>query len=138
MEIDTEITNLLIANAALDGDLVFNVIPRTGVSLSQHYEGLEQVIETAKMKIYKITQKFFPNYVLCSPTVIPVLEFLKGWKAAPISNVAGPYLAGSLGNLKVFVTPNIADDAFVLGVNYGDLDTSAAIYAPLTNYSFLG
>jgi len=38
MEIDTEITNLLIANAALDSDLVFNVIPRTGVSLSQHYK----------------------------------------------------------------------------------------------------
>lgn len=36
----------------------------------------------------------------------------------------------TLDNLKVFVTPNIADDAFVLGVNYGDLDTSAAVYAP--------
>lgn len=93
-EIDTEITNLLIANASIDSDLVFNVIPRAGVSLSQHYEGLEQVIANAKMKIYKITQKFFPNYMLCSPTVVPVLEFLKGWKAAPLSNVAGPYFAG--------------------------------------------
>lgn len=36
----------------------------------------------------------------------------------------------TLGNLKVFVTPNIAADAFVLGVNQNDFDCSAAVYAP--------
>ena len=38
MEIDTEIVNLLVANAAVDSALTFNATPRTGVSLSQHYK----------------------------------------------------------------------------------------------------
>lgn len=129
-EIDTEIVNLLVANAAVDGDLTFNATPRTGVSLSQHYEGFAKVLEDAKMKVYGKTQKFFPNYMIISSTVLPVIRFLNGWKEASLNSVAGPFLAGTLGNLKVFVTPNIAANAFVLGVNQNDFDCSAAVYAP--------
>ena len=42
----------------------------------------------------------------------------------------------NLDELKVYVTPNIAADKFVLGVNGNDYGTAAAVYAPLTNYKF--
>ena len=42
----------------------------------------------------------------------------------------GPYFAGTLDGLKVYVTPNIEPGKFVVGVNAGDFMSSAAVYAP--------
>ena len=139
-EIDTEIVNLLVDNAytgGIDGTapegarpFVFNATPRNGVSLSQHFEGFEFMLENMKQFIYDQTQKFFPNYMVCASDVINVVKFLKGWKGANPSNVNGPYVAGKLDNLTVIVTPNIAKSHFILGVNGSEFDTSAAVYAP--------
>ena len=49
---------------------------------------------------------------------------------APAGKINGPYLAGTLNAVKVFVTPNIAAGTFVLGVNGDDMMSSAAVYAP--------
>lgn len=140
-EIDTEIVNLLVDNAyngglasteVKDGTgaFVFNATPRNGVSLSQHFEGFEFMLENMKQYIYDQTQKFFPNYMICASNVINVVKFLKGWKSANPSNVNGPYVAGKLDNLTVIVTPNIAPSHFILGVNGSEFDTSAAVYCP--------
>ena len=139
-EIDTEVVNLLVDNAykgGIDGTapqgakpFVFNATPRNGVSLSQHFEGFEFMLENMKQYIYDQTQKFFPNYMICASNVINVVKFLKGWKSANPSNVNGPYVAGKLDNLTVIVTPNIAPSHFILGVNGSEFDTSAAVYAP--------
>ena len=139
-EIDTEVTNLLVDNAfkgGIDGTapdgakpFLFNATPRNGVSLSQHFEGFEFMLENMKQYIYDQTQKFFPNYMICASNVINVVKFLKGWKSANPSNVNGPYVAGKLDNLTVIVTPNIAPSHFILGVNGSEFDTSAAVYAP--------
>lgn len=134
-EIDTEIVNLLVDNAytgGLEGSkpFVFNATPRNGVSLSQHFEGFEFMLENMKQYIYDQTQKFFPNYMVCASDVINVVKFLKGWKGANPSNVNGPYVAGKLDNLTVIVTPNIAKSHFILGVNGSEFDTSAAVYCP--------
>lgn len=73
-----------------------------------------------------------PNYMLVSSSIIPILGFAKNWKAASVSQVNGPYFAGELDGLKVYVTPNIEPGRFVVGVNAGDFMSSAAVYAPLT------
>ena len=57
-------------------------------------EGFAKVLEDAKMKVYGKTQKFFPNYMIISSTVLPVIRFLNGWKEAAVNSVAGPFLAG--------------------------------------------
>mgnify|MGYP003295655042 CR=1 FL=1 len=54
---------------------------------------------------------------------------MKGFQAAPVSSINGPYLAGTLNGMKVFVTPNIAPGKFVVGVNGDDMMSSAAVYA---------
>ena len=53
-----------------------------------------------------------------------------GWKAAPAGTVNGPFYAGTLNGLKVFVTPNIEAGTFVIGCNGNDMMSSAAVYAP--------
>ncbi len=68
--------------------------------------------------------------MLIASNVLPILTFIKGFTAAPTSKINGPYFAGTLNSLKVFVTPNIDPGKFVVGVNGDDMMSSAAVYAP--------
>ena len=52
---------------------------------------------------------------------------ISAFKAAPAGAINGPYLAGTLNGLKVFVTPNIEAGTFVVGVNGADMMSSAAV-----------
>lgn len=130
-EIDTEITNLLDTTAGeADAQLVWSKTLPVGVSKAEHYEGFAEIVEIAKQIIYDRTKKFAPNYMLCASNLIPVLSVVKGWNAAPAGQVNGPYFAGTLNGLKVFVTPNIKAGRFVIGCNGNDMMSSAAVYAP--------
>lgn len=129
-EIDTEITNMLVENAAVDAELVWNKTLPVGVSKAEHYEGFTEILEIAKQKIYDKTKKFAPNYVLAASDLLPVLSVVKGWNAAPAGAINGPYFAGTINGLKVFVTPNIVPGKFVVGCNGNDMMSSAAVYAP--------
>lgn len=129
-EIDTEITDLLIEHAAEDAELVWSKALPVGVSKAEHYEGFSEIVDIAGTKIYNKTKRFAPTYMLCARDVIQVLGFIKGFKAASVGHINGPYLAGTLNGLKVFVTPNIEDGRFVIGVNGDDFMSSAAVYAP--------
>ena len=68
--------------------------------------------------------------MLIASDILPILSFIKGFSAVSTSSVNGPYFAGTLNGLKVFVTPNIKAGTFVLGVNGDDMMSSAAVYAP--------
>lgn len=129
-EIDTEITNMLVDNAAEDAELVWSKTLPVGVSKAEHYEGFAEILEIAKQKIYDATKKFAPNYVICASNLLPVLSVVKSWHAAPAGQINGPYFAGTINGLKVFVTPNIEAGKFVVGCNGNDMMSSAAVYAP--------
>jgi len=130
-EIDTEITDKLIELAGASNSLLkwSKVVP-VGVSKAEHYEGFSEIVEIGKQLIYDRTKRFTPNYMLIASNVLPVLKFLKGFVASRVGSMNGPYLAGTLDGIKVFVTPNIAAGKFVLGVNGDDMQSSAAVYAP--------
>lgn len=130
-EIDTEITNLLVNEAGeADAELVWSKTLPVGVSKAEHYEGFAEILEIAKQKIYDATKKFAPNYVICASNLLPVLSVIKSWNAAPAGQINGPYFAGTINGLKVFVTPNIDAGTFVVGCNGNDMMSSAAVYAP--------
>lgn len=96
----------------------------------EHYEGFTEVIAMGKQKIYDRTKRFAPTYILIASNILPILSMVKSFDAAPASTVNGPYFAGTLDGLKVFVTPNITPGKFIIGVNGTDLEASAAVYAP--------
>lgn len=129
-EVDTEVTQLLIDNAAEDAELTWSKTLPIGVSKREHYEGFAETVEIGKQKIYDRTRRFAPNYILVASNILPILSFINDFTAAPISSVNGPYFAGTLHGIRVFVTPNIAPGKFVLGVNGDDLMSSAAVFAP--------
>ena len=129
-EIDTEVTGLLVSMAEEDAELVWSKTQPIGVSLTEHYIGFTAKLATAAQKIYDRTRRFTPNYMLCASNLIPVLSMIPGFQAAPGGMKNGPYFAGTINGLKVFVTPNIEAGKFVVGVNGDDLMSSAAVYAP--------
>ena len=91
-----------------------------------------KVVSQHKDIRYDKTRRFRPTYMLISSSILPVLGYAKNWTAANVSSINGPYFAGTLNGLKVYVTPNIATGKFVVGVNADDFMSSAAVYAPLT------
>lgn len=111
------------------------------VSLSQHYESFGLAIEKAKQVMYDRTKRFAPNYMICASDVATILPFLKGWKEAPATKINGPYFAGTLNAMKVFVSPAIAAGTAVLGLNGEDMMSSAAVlgmYMPIVPTQLLG
>ena len=94
MEIDTEVVKLLSDNAEDDADLVWSKTTPVGVSKAEHYEGFVEMVGIARQKIYDKTQRFLPNYMIISSSILPILGFIKGWTAAPATSINGPYFAG--------------------------------------------
>lgn len=130
-EIDTEGVMMLLNGAQEDKRLVMNAYAGQGaISRSQYYEGFAEIIARASAIIYERTQKFAATFMLIAADILPIMGYLKGWQAAPASAINGPYFAGSINGVKVYVSPAIPSGQFVLGVNGSDLQTSAAIYAP--------
>lgn len=136
-EIDTEIVKLLDTTAGegateidKDNDLKWDRTLPHGVSKAEHYEGFSEVIEVGRQIVYDRTQRFAPNYMIIASNVLPILTFMKGFKAAPAGQINGPYFAGTLNGLKVFVSPAIKAGRFLLGVNGDDMMSSVAVYAP--------
>lgn len=129
-EIDTEIVNMLYEAAPTTLIAPFSKTQPVGVSLADHYAAFAAKLEEYKMALYNKTKKFTPNFMVVAPDVMPVLNFVPGFQAASISEVNGPYFAGTLNGLKVFVTPNMDAGEFFLGVNQGAMQAAAGVYAP--------
>lgn len=132
-EIDSEGVMMLYKGAEHDSQLDmprYSAAVAGAISRSQYYEMFTEVIARAKAIIYTRTQKFAPNYMVVAPDVLTVMPYLKGWVAAPAAVVNGPYFAGTVDSVKVFVSPAMRRGEFFFGVNGADLQTSAAVYAP--------
>lgn len=130
-EIDTEIVNMLFEAAPTTDTIAsFSKTQPVGVALSEHYAAFAAKIEEYKMFIYKQTKKFAPNFMVVASDIMPILTFVPGFQAASISEINGPYFAGSINGIKVFVSPMLEAGDFFLGVNQGAMQASAGVYAP--------
>lgn len=129
-EIDTEVVKMLVDNATAHTELTWNKRCPHAISKRDHYAGFAEVIEQGSQFIYDATQKHAANYMIISSNIKPVLVMMEGWKAANTSKINGPYFAGELNGIKVYVSPAVAPGTYVLGYNGGDMITSAAVYAP--------
>lgn len=149
-EIDNEVVQTLAATAdantvavgldadgatPLDGITVqpfkWNKRLPVAIPMVEHYASFVEKVNMMSGYIYNKTKKYAPTYLVVAWDVLPILSMLPAFKAAPATSaVAGPYFAGTLNNLKVFVSPALAAGRFYLGVNSGDLAASVAIYAP--------
>lgn len=133
-EIDTEVVQFVDNMAGdADADLKFNRTMRHGVSLAEHYASFAEMIEIGKQKIYDATKRYSPSFILIASDVLPVLNFVPGYKPSGVS-ANGAYVAGTVNGLKVIVSPNIGAGRFVIGANEKTLECAPAIlgtYMPI-------
>ena len=129
LEIDTEVVKMLFDGADDSETVEFNKFVPVGIDRFQHYEGFAETVQEANEIIYNRTHKYEANYMVCNRSVVNILALLRGWKDSGAKK-AGPYYAGSLNGIKVFVHPIIPKDEFVMGYNGDDLMTSAGVFAP--------
>ena len=135
-EIDTEVVQLLAdtgdKNTTVDelARLTWSRTLPVGVSKQEHYAGFSEIAEIARQFIYDKTRRFAPNYMIIASDVLPVLTFIPGFTAAPAGQVNGPYFAGTLNALRVYVSPALSNGVFYVGCNGDDMMSSVAVYAP--------
>lgn len=99
--------------------------------MKDHYESFVSVLESAKVALYNRTQRFSPTFMLADPAILPILAMVTSWKPASTSAVVGPYFAGTINGLKVFVSPKLSGTGeYFVGVKGADMATAAAVYAP--------
>lgn len=130
-EIDCEVIGVLdtLAGDAASALTWSKTLP-VGVSKRDHYAGFAEIAALANQIIYDRTKKFSANYIVASSDILPVLTMCDGFTASARGNAVGPYLAGTFDGLKVFVTPQLTNGRFIVGVNGNDYMSSAAVYAP--------
>lgn len=100
------------------------------ISYSMKAEGFARKIEQAKAEVYKKTGRYMPNWMLVSPDMMPIITFVPGFQAASNSIANGPYVAGTLGGMKVIVSPALGEKVCYLGVLGADGKTAVGVYAP--------
>ena len=135
-EIDTEIVDMLYQAAKAEttaDELKLTTFSKTlplGVDMFRHYSSFLNTLSKARTIIYKRTKKFLPNYMVCAPDVLNVLEFVQGYKDTTPNKIYGPYKAGQLNGLAVYVSPLLNDGEYFIGLNGSDMVSSAGVYAP--------
>ena len=126
-EIDSEGVAPLDEYAEKDERLTWSQTQPIGVSMTEHFQSFTRMLERARTIIYERTRKFVPNLMICARNVIEVLSFINGWKPATVSTVAGPYFAGSVNGIKVYVSPQLHNGEYIIACKGNDMATAPAV-----------
>lgn len=135
-ETDCEIVNLLAKNANSyaakhdEAAIEFNKRVPAGISKSEHYESFAETIMSLSKTVRDRTKRYGINYIVGATDLVLILGLMKNWKDSGQSTKAGPYLAGTINGIKVYIHPEMAQGTFFGGYNGDDLMTSAAVYGP--------
>lgn len=100
------------------------------ISYSMRAEGFARAIEEAKMKVFVRTQKLSPTWMLVSPDIMPILNFVPGYKGNSNAIAAGAYIAGDINGLKVICSPAVKPGSVYLGVLGTDGITATGVFCP--------
>jgi hypothetical protein len=141
-EIDTEVVDMLYDGAFKDEGgaaktdvLEWNKRRPIGISKYEHYNDFLEMIEEAKALVYKRTNKFTCNYMVISPEILPIVKFVKGFEPAKVTKMNGPYKAGEIDGLGVYVSPYLTAEADNAGIGFfglkgDDMMSAAGLMAP--------
>lgn len=131
-EIDTEIANDLY-KLAYGGDaeaVRFSYVQPTGVSLQDHLDGLMTYLNLGAARMHKNTGRVKPNFIIAGSSAGAVFQSTRIFQPSGESNAVGPYYAGMYGPYRVYVYPQLVDNAFVMGYKGNTLLETGYIYAP--------
>ena len=135
-EIDSEIVNLLAKNAGEyakahgESTVTFNKRVPVGISKSEHYEAFAETLLALSKVIRDRTKRYGINYIVGATDLTLVVGLMKNWKDSGQSQKPGPYFAGTINGIKVYVHPEMEQGHLFGGFHGDDLMTSSAVYGP--------
>ncbi len=147
MEIDLEILDMLIADAATEefwsaeNNKVWNGSAFV-TSSADFYNTQGQWFQTLGTKIQKVSNKIHQktlrggaNFLVCSPSVATILESIPGYAANTDGDQAefamGVQRVGQLNSrFKVYKNPYMTENRILMGFRGGQFLESGAVYAP--------
>lgn len=136
-EIDSEIVGLLAKNAGSyakkhpgETPIKFNKRVPVGISKSEHYEAFAETLLALGKTIRDRTKRYGINYIVGATDLPLVVSLMKNWKDSGQSQKPGPYFAGTINGIKVYVHPEMEQGTFFGGYHGDDLMTSSAVYGP--------
>lgn len=136
-EIDSEIVGLLAKNAGSyakkhpgETPIKFNKRVPVGISKSEHYEAFAETLLALGKTVRDRTKRYGINYIVGATDLPLVVSLMKNWKDSGQSQKPGPYFAGTINGIKVYVHPEMEQGKFFGGYHGDDLMTSSAVYGP--------
>lgn len=128
-EIDIELAGDIHKMAGAGADIVWSKTQPTGVNNLDHYDSFYTKLVEGSNTIYGATRKIKPNYMICGLGVSSIVEVMRNFTPSGQSAI-GPYFLGTLGNLKVYVSPDYAPNEFVLGYKGTSFMDAGMFYCP--------
>ena len=127
-EIDIELAND-IKNKAATTNTAWSKTQITGVNLVDHYDGFYARLVEGSNIVYQSTRKIKPNYIVCGLNVASIIEVMRNFSPSG-QQAIGPYFLGTLGNYKVYVSPEYDPDEYVMGYKGSSFMDAGMFYCP--------
>jgi len=128
-EIDLEITFDLLRMAGAGAPVVWSKQQPYGVSVADHYDSFMAKLIEGSNTIFGATKKVQANFAVVGLGVASVMQVMRGFQPSGVTAV-GPHLLGTLGQFKVYVSPDFPVNEFVLGYKGASFMDAGYVYAP--------
>lgn len=125
MEIAADL--LKMANAG--APVVWSKKQPIGVNIVDHYDSFYAKLIEGSNEVFGATRKVQPNFMICGLSVAAIVQVMRNFTASGTTGV-GPHFIGTLGNFKVYVSPDFNPNEFVLGYKGASFMDAGYAYCP--------
>lgn len=128
-EIDMELANDMYKMAGAGADLTWSKTQPVGVNNIDHYDSFYTKLVEGGNTIFGATRKVQPNFMICGLGVSSIVQVMRNF--TPSNAIAvGPHFIGTLGQLKVYVSPDYEPNSYVLGYKGTSFMDAGMFYCP--------
>ena len=136
-EINTQAFEALRRAASIQPQYNWDASPVMGGSVvpSDYLNMLKLKLGQASASVYQRTRLARPNKLIAGSNAVEYISMINGFQAANHDNAVGPYKAGTLDGMDVFVAPDYDPNQWVLATKSDDIRRCSALfgeYMPLT------
>lgn len=128
-EIDMELANDIFKMANAGSPITWSKTQPVGVNNIDHYDSFYTKLVEGANTIFGATRKVQPNFMVCGLEVASVVQVMRNFTPSGVQAI-GPHYLGTLGQFKVFVSPDYAANQFVLGYKGGSFMDAGMFYCP--------
>ena len=100
--------------AGAGADITWSKTMPVGVNNIDHYDSFYTKLVEGGNIIFGATRKVQPNFMVCGLGVSSIVQVMRNFVPSGVQAI-GPHFIGTLGTLKVFVSPDYNANDFVLG-----------------------